>query len=119
MAGYGNCQPGKIDSGEEPLVTAKRELAEETGVSAANWADLGSIYSSPGFCDEQLFLYLATELSIGETNFDEHELIEVHWKSLDTVLEMVNDNSICDAKSVAALCRSRAYLISNCDATIL
>jgi len=102
---------GKIDSGEEPLITAKRELAEETGVSAANWVELGSIYPSPGFCDEQLFLYLATELSIGETKLDEHEMIEVHWKALDTVLKMVNDNSLRDAKSVAALCRSRSLLI--------
>lgn len=100
---------GKIDSGEEPLNTAKRELAEETGVTANSWQQLDSIYVSPGYCDEQLFLYLATELHIGESNLNEHEMIEVHWKSLGIVLEMVDDNSICDAKSVAALCRTRQW----------
>ena len=101
---------GKIDAKEEPLNTAKRELAEETGVSANNWRQLGSIYTSPGYCDEQLFLYLATELRIGEPSLDEHEVIEVHWKPLGEAMEMASDNSICDEKSVVALYRSRSYL---------
>ncbi|MFC1665496.1 NUDIX hydrolase [Pseudomonadota bacterium] len=101
---------GKIDSGEQPLTTAKRELAEETGVTANNWKSLGSIYMSPGFCDEQLFLYLATELHFGTPRLDEHEIIEVHWKPLNTVYKMLDDYSIFDAKTVAALCRSHRYL---------
>lgn len=95
---------------DEPLVTARRELEEEAGFIAADWRDLGSIFTTPGFCDEVLYLYMARQLTKTRTDHGEDELIEVHWKPLREALEMVTDNTICDAKSVAGLLKARAVL---------
>ena len=66
---------------------------------------------SPGFCDEELFLYLAQELEIGNANPEAHELIEVHWKPFDEVLQMASGGEIRDAKTVVTL--FRASLVMN------
>jgi ADP-ribose pyrophosphatase len=95
---------GKLDvEGEEPLATAKRELAEEIGKQAARWEELFVFYTSPGFSDERVWLYLATELSeAGEpAEADEDERIEiVPWP-----LERLDDAiAACqDSKSLIAL----------------
>jgi len=95
---------------DEPLVTARRELEEEAGFIAADWRDLGSIFTTPGFCDEVLYLYMARQLTETRTDHGEDELIEVHWKPLREAVQMVTDNTICDAKSVAGLLKARAVL---------
>jgi 8-oxo-dGTP pyrophosphatase MutT (NUDIX family) len=70
---------GKLDvPGESPLDTGKRELAEEIGKQAGRWEELFSFYTSPGFSDERVWLYLATDLSDApEVEVDEHEQIEI------------------------------------------
>jgi 8-oxo-dGTP pyrophosphatase MutT (NUDIX family) len=69
---------GKLDvEGESPLETAKRELAEEIGKGAAEWRELKRLYTSPGFADEEVVLYLATGLSDLEAEEDPEERIEV------------------------------------------
>lgn len=65
---------GVLDAGEDPLTVAKRELTEETGVTATSWQSLGAILSTPGFCDERLHLYLAQNLSLGEVQPEDGEL---------------------------------------------
>ncbi len=103
---------GKRDkSGEDPLECGKRELLEETGATAANYTFLGKVYPTPGFCDEVIYLYLATELSFGEAQPDEDEFVEVERIPLARAVEMVMNNEITDAKTQIAILKI-ARLIS-------
>jgi ADP-ribose pyrophosphatase len=97
---------GKLDYGESPDLAAKRELEEETGHVAKKWQSLGFIYTTPGFCDEKLYLYLATDLEFTKQNPDEGEIIEYFEYNLDTILEMIKNGEINDAKTICALMRA-------------
>ncbi|NIR82161.1 MAG: NUDIX domain-containing protein [Gammaproteobacteria bacterium] len=101
---------GKLDPGEPPIETARRELVEEAGLRAARWTPLGSMLSTPGFCDEELHLYLAQELQPVAARPEAHELIEVHWRSFGEALKMAADGEIRDAKTVVTLFRARSRL---------
>lgn len=101
---------GKLDAGEDPLTCAKRELAEETGYRAANWTPLGVIATSPGFCNETLHLYLATDLTMGETNWDPDEYVELEYYALDELMDAIRNESIKDSKSLSALMLALPYL---------
>ena len=69
---------GKLDvEGEPPLDTAKRELAEEVGKAAARWREVASFYTSPGFTDERVIVFAATELSESAAQAEEEERIEI------------------------------------------
>ncbi len=94
---------GKLDvEGESPLETAQRELAEEVGQQAARWTELLVFYSSPGFTDERVWLYLAEDLSPApETAADEDERIEVVRWPLDRLEDAIAECQ--DAKSLIAL----------------
>ncbi len=94
---------GKLDPGENPLQTAQRELKEETGCQAANWQLLSEFYSSPGFCNEKLSIYLAQDLQMGEACPDEGEFLQVKKIPLAEVLLMLKDGRIKDAKSIAGI----------------
>lgn len=95
---------GKRDRGEDPLETGKRELAEETGVSADTFTPLGVIYPTPGYCDEVIHLYLATGLHFAESHPDEDEFLNVLRLPLATLVERVMAGEIPDAKTqIAAL----------------
>jgi ADP-ribose pyrophosphatase len=97
---------GKIDHGEPPLETAHRELAEEAGVQASEWHDLGSVISSPGVFTEEVFLYLAKDLRhVGEDKED-HEVFETHWINFDDAVQKALSGEITDGKTVAALLRA-------------
>jgi len=102
---------GKLDKpGEDPLQCARRELAEEAGLAAARWHKLGSILTTPGFCDEIIHLYLARDLSEAERDLEPDEVIEVHRLPLTDVLARIPTEEIRDAKSVAALQATALYL---------
>jgi ADP-ribose pyrophosphatase len=94
---------GKLDvPGEEPLATAKRELAEEIGKQASEWRQLFAFYTSPGFSDERVWLYLATELSdSGAAHADEDERIEIVPWPLERVDDAIAECE--DSKSLIAL----------------
>jgi ADP-ribose pyrophosphatase len=95
---------GKLDvAGEPPLECAKRELAEEAGLAAARWDKLGSIYTTPGFCDEIIHLYLARELSGVAVAHERDEIIEIHRMSMEEALGRIRTEEIRDTKTVAAL----------------
>ncbi len=94
---------GGAASDEEPLDAAKRELKEETGLSAANWTNIMHLHTSNSITDEEGFVFLAENLSEGEPEFEETEKLEIRKLSLDQALEMVNDGQITDAISVAAI----------------
>jgi ADP-ribose diphosphatase len=87
---------GKLDEeGESPLETAKRELAEEVGLAARTWEHLTTCYSSPGFTDEEIHLYLATDLYEAGTERDETERIElrrVPLGELDATIRACRDS---------------------------
>lgn len=104
---------GKIDACEPPAETARRELAEEAGVSAAHWMDLGVMVSSPGVFTERVYLYLATGLRIGHHAREAEEVLETHWIAFDEAQAMALDGRIEDAKTVIALLRARARLEEN------
>ena len=91
---------GKLEKGEEPFECAKRELTEETGYEAKNWEYLGYIFSSPGFCDEKIHLFKATELTFKGTNFDEFETIDTQITQTQEAIEMVKSGKITDSKTV-------------------
>lgn len=95
---------GKLDvPGEDPLDCAKRELAEEAGLAARSWHKLGSIYTTPGFCDEIIHLYLARDLTDAPMAHEADEVIEVHRMPLLDALAMIPAEELQDTKSVAAL----------------
>ena len=96
------CPAGKLEHGEDPLICAKRELTEETGYSAESIKKLGYIYTTPGFCDEVLHLYLAKNLTKGNHNREEGEHgMEVFEYSLPEVEKMIKESEIVDAKTIA------------------
>jgi ADP-ribose pyrophosphatase len=101
---------GKRDAGEDPALTARRELEEEAGLRAGRWDRLGTLVTAPGFCDEELHLYLARDLTPVPRRPEDHEHIEVHWLPLAKALAMVRDGTVVDAKTVAALCHCRFML---------
>lgn len=101
---------GILNPGEEPLAGAARELAEETGLRAKNWTSLGTFLSTPGFCDERLYLYLASDLTDGDATPESDEVIRVHKVPFARALEMVQSSQIEDGKSVAALHRAAIHL---------
>jgi ADP-ribose pyrophosphatase len=103
---------GKLDSpAEDPLECAKRELAEEAGLAASRWDKLGSIYTTPGFCDEIIHLYLARELTSVPLKHEKDEVIELNRMKLDDALAKIRTEEIRDTKTVAAL-QATALLLS-------
>ncbi len=95
---------GKLEKDEDPYECASRELTEETGYSSNNIVKLGEIYTSPGFCDEILYLYLATDLTAGKHNREEGEFgMETFEYSLSEVDEMIKNGEIVDAKTIAII----------------
>lgn len=93
---------GKREKGEDPLETGKRELQEECGVVAENYIDLGRIYPSPGYTNEEIYLYAATGLTEVEQNLDEDEFLQVTKMKLTTLITKIMSGEITDAKTIAA-----------------
>ena len=89
----------------DPLVSAKRELREETGLSANNWDTLMHLYTSNSVTDERGIVYVARELSQGDTAFEETEDLQLLKLPLKQAVELVVAGEITDAVSVAALLR--------------
>jgi ADP-ribose pyrophosphatase len=94
---------GKRDLEEAPQTTATRELEEEAGLTGSSWRYLGSIYSTPAICDEEIHLFLATDLTKVPTQHEPTEVIEIHWVALTTALEWIRSGEIKDAKTVVGL----------------
>lgn len=101
---------GKLEYGEDPLVCAVRELAEETGLTAENMIPLGACLTSPGFSSEVLHLYLATGLRAGESHPDEDEFLNVERFPLSELFRMVRDGELEDAKTQIAVLKAAALL---------
>lgn len=91
---------GKVDPGETVAQAAKRELIEETGVRAQKWKKLTSFFPSPGYVDEKMTIFLATELTEGEPHPMEDERIETRWFTKKELKEMISANKIVDGKTM-------------------
>jgi ADP-ribose diphosphatase len=94
---------GKIDPHEDPLATAKRELREETGYTAAEWAHVATIHIAIAYSNEHIEIYLAKGLKQEKARLDEEEFLEVFTLPLATALAWVREGKITDSKTVAGL----------------
>jgi ADP-ribose pyrophosphatase len=94
---------GVLDPGETPIDCARRELLEEVGAKAENLEHLTTIYTTPGFTDEQIHIFLATGITVGETAHERDEFIEVEARPISNILEMIRDGEFIDSKSITAL----------------
>lgn len=92
---------GRLDPGEKPLQTARRELIEETGYRARKWTKLASFYVSPGYVGEKMTIFLATDLTAGEATPMDDEQIEARWFTRAEVARMIQAGKIEDAKTIA------------------
>ncbi len=101
---------GKIDPGEDPAVTAVRELKEETGYTAGKIRKLTQMYPSVGYSEEILHIYLCTDLEAGDTNPDENEAIDIEEYPVDTLVQMVMNGEIQDGKSQIAILMVKTLL---------
>lgn len=98
---------GKREPGEEPFVTAQRELREEIGATAGKWTELGALIASPGCYGEVLYLYMAQELTFGDTHLDEDEFLDVVRMPFDRAVELCMTGELTDAKTVAAVLKGK------------
>lgn len=101
---------GKIDAGEDILVTGQRELLEETGYSATDWVKLGHQHPCIGYSNEVIHIYLARGLSAGEHQRDDDESLEVFELGFDECMQMVQNGQITDGKTIVALFLAEKYL---------
>jgi len=91
---------GKVDDGEKLMQAAKRELAEETGYKASKWTKLVSFFASPGYVQERMTIFLATDLTKGEATPMDDEQIETRWFKRKEIAQMIRDGKIQDGKTI-------------------
>ena len=100
---------GRLDPGETPLDCAIRELREETGCTAERVEPLITIYTTPGFTDEKIHLFMASGLSMGESHREADEFIVVVTRPLSEVLQMIERGEIVDGKTLIAILYAAGY----------
>lgn len=101
---------GKLEIGEDPLLCAIRELKEETGLSAKSVEPLGFIYPTPGYCDEKLYIYLATGLTQGQMQLDPEEYLYCEKMHISDCITKIEAGEINDAKTVVGILRTARKL---------
>jgi ADP-ribose pyrophosphatase len=100
---------GRLDPGEDPAECARRELAEETGCTAERVERLTTIFTTPGFCDEQIHLFLASGLTMGESRREAAEFLAVEQMPMSRALEMIERGEIRDSKTICGLLYSAGF----------
>ena len=105
---------GKREPGEDPFVTAQRELKEEIGAEAGRWTELGALIASPGCYGETLYLYMAEDLTFGETHPDEDEFVCTLRMPLSDAVQKVMDGTFRDGKTALALLMVQQLLSAPC-----
>lgn len=104
---------GKIDAGEDILMTGQRELLEETGYSASDWVKLGHQHPCIGYSNEVIHMYMARALTAGQHQRDADESLEVFETSFAECLRMIQSGEITDGKTIVALFFAEKYLIQH------
>ncbi|HEY0025453.1 MAG TPA: NUDIX hydrolase [Longimicrobium sp.] len=105
---------GRPDRPGEPWEEcARRELREETGLEAGTLRPLTSIWTTPGFTDERIHLFLATDLTAGETEYDADEFMETIKLPMSEALRMVRDGEITDAKTICTLLYAAGFVFGH------
>jgi ADP-ribose diphosphatase len=94
---------GRLDPGEAPLACAKRELKEETGCTARNMEFLFTMFTTPGFTDERIHLFLASGLERGQTAHESDEFMTVETVTLSTALRFIEEGRIKDGKTALGI----------------
>ena len=94
---------GKIETGEDPLAGARRELEEETGFRAKRWKPMVEYWASPGFLSESMKVFLAEGLSAGTAHPEDDEKIETRLVRLSGLLKMIDRGAIVDGKTLACI----------------
>jgi ADP-ribose pyrophosphatase len=103
---------GRLNKGEDPRECAIRELKEETGCTAEQFDRLFSFYTTPGFTDEKIHVFMATGLVAGETKHEADEFLDLEPMLLSRALEMVESGEIMDAKTALALLYAAGFRAS-------
>lgn len=101
---------GVVEDGEDALACAKRELQEEIGYAAKNWEKLATIYPSCGFTDEELTIYLASDLYPSRLSLDDDEYLTEHLIEISELIELAKNQKIADAKTLIAILYYRAFI---------
>lgn len=97
---------GKLEKGEDPLESGKRELLEEVGAKAKEFTSLGKLYPTPGYCGEIISMFLAEGLEFASQNLDEDEFLDVVRIPLEQAVQMVMANKIPDSKTQTAILKT-------------
>jgi len=103
---------GKLDPGEEPIVAAARELEEETGYRAGKLRPLNAFYTSPGFADEKLYVFIAEDLVKGQSRPDEDEFLNVEAITFEQAQAYIREEKISDAKTLLAVYAWQLYKLT-------
>lgn len=103
---------GKLDPGEDPMEAAGRELREETGYHAQELKPLPAFYTSPGFADEVIYMFMAEHLEAGHMQLDEDEFLEVIEVTLEEAYELIREGRISDAKTIVAVYAWHLYQLT-------
>ena len=101
---------GKLERGEDPMLAAKRELEEETGLTAESLRHIFTLYPTPGYTNEKIYIYEAVNVKKGQQHLDEGEFLNVVYLPVEEAVRMVKEGEICDAKTIVAL---QHYLLHN------
>ena len=101
---------GKLEKGEDPMLAAKRELEEETGLVASELKPLFTLYPTPGYTNEKIYIYEASGVTLGKQHLDEGEFLNVVFLPVEEVARMIERGEIRDAKTIVAV---QSYLLKN------
>ena len=101
---------GKLEKGEDPMLAAKRELEEETGLVAGELKPLFTLYPTPGYTNEKIYIYEASGVTLGKQHLDEGEFLNVVFLPVEEVARMIEKGEIRDAKTIVAV---QSYLLKN------
>lgn len=101
---------GKLEKGEDPMLAAKRELEEETGLVAGELKPLFTLYPTPGYTNEKIYIYEASGVTLGKQHLDEGEFLNVVFLPVEEVACMIEKGEIRDAKTIVAV---QSYLLKN------
>ncbi|WP_340103985.1 NUDIX hydrolase [Rhodohalobacter sp. 8-1] len=104
---------GKLDEGEPPMTTAKRELVEETGFECGSIENAGSFFPAIGYADEEIFVFVAWNLEQKLKNADDDEFVINHRVPFSEALEMIASGEITDAKTICSIVKAKVWWEKN------